>query len=140
MKVFISLPMNGRNDVVVREDQTKFLKDLESDMREKNDLSDGESLELIDTVSHVNVPENPSRLWYLGEAIKKLDNADLVYFAGDWYKAKGCWVEFVAASVYGKKMIFDYPDRKAANVFENIIGWLGAFTTQPENKEKKKDD
>lgn len=130
MKVFISLPMNGYTEAVVREEQQKFLKELRTDMQEKGELKVDESLELIDTVTHASIPANPSRLWYLGEAIKKLDEADLVYFAGDWYKAKGCWVEYVAACAYGKNVVYDYPDLQAADIFRAISSWIENFTTK----------
>lgn len=110
MKVFISIPMNGYSEAVVREEQQKYLKELELDMRSSGRLADDDILELIDTVGHPEAPKDPSRLWYLGEAIKKLEEADLIFFVGDWYKARGCWTEFAAATAYGKKMIWASPD------------------------------
>lgn len=127
MKVFISLPMHGKTEMAVREDQAKYLKALELDMREKGRLSETEHLELIDTVTHDSVPANPSRLWYLGEAIKKLETADLVYFAEGWHKAKGCWVEFAACCAYGKNITWDYPDLGADRLFRLVESTIGSM-------------
>lgn len=137
MKAFISLPMHGLTEQAVMDDQQKFLKDLEIDMREKELLPKDESLELIDTVTHSNVPVNVSRLWYLGEAIKKLSDADVVLFAGDWYKAKGCWVEFAACVAYDKKMFWDFPKSSAAAIaIENIVNIISAFVDKKGNKDE----
>lgn len=122
MKVFISLPMHGKTETAVKEDLQKYLKSLELDMHEKNQLKEDEHLELIDTVTHSDTPAIPSRLWYLGEAIKKLDEADLVYFAEGWEKAKGCWVEFAAACAYGKPITWDYPDLGTDRLFRLVEG------------------
>lgn len=131
MKVFISLSMNGRADQVIKDDQQKYLKDLEIDMREKEMLTENEHLDLVDTVTHQNIPANASRLWYLGEAIKKLSDADIVLFAGDWYKARGCWVEFAACVAYDKKMFWDFPKSAgAARAIENVVSIISAFVVK----------
>lgn len=138
MKAFISLSMNGRADQVIKEDQQKFLKDLELDMKEKELLPKDETLELIDTVTHPNAPANPPRLWYLGEAIKKLNDADVVLFAGDWHKAKGCWVEFAACIAYDKQMFWDYPKNPgAARAIETVVSIISAFTNRKEEKNEQ---
>lgn len=137
MKVFISLPMHGKTEVAVREDMQKYLKNLELDMIEKDRLKDGEHLELIDTVTHTDAPLNPSRLWYLGEAIKKLDEADIVYFAEGWHKAKGCWVEFVASIAYGKDITWDYPDLGADRLFRMVDGIVSSMVDREDTNNGK---
>lgn len=115
MKAFISLRMNGRDDKTIKEDMLEALEVLQKDLIEHNELNQGDSLELIDTMNHTYLPPKPERLHYLGASIQKLADADIVFFYNDWYKAKGCWVEFVTSSLYNKKVIIDYPN--------NFIGW-----------------
>ena len=105
MKVFISLPHHGRTEAEIQADLNRYFEEVKTD---KNIVNESGEWELIDTIHNVNIPKNPSRLWYLGEAIKKLSDADLVYFAGEWYTAKGCWVEFIAASLYEKNLSYSY--------------------------------
>ena len=113
MKAVISLRMNGRPDDEIKE---SFDKALEIVKREVAfDTGKPVKLELIDTFNHTNLPANPQRLHYLGASIQKLADADIVFFYDDWYKAKGCWVEFVAACLYDKNVIFEYPN--------SFIGW-----------------
>lgn len=137
MKAFISLPMHGLTEQAIMDDQQKFLKDLEIDMHEKEMLPKDEHLDLIDTVTHQNVPANASRLWYLGEAIKKLNDADIVLFAGDWYKAKGCWVEFAACVAYDKPMLWDFPDNPGkTRAIEDVVSIIAAFLAKKENEDE----
>ena len=113
MKAFISLRMNGRPSDEIKESFDKALEIVKKELsydKEKHD-----KLDLIDTFNHANLPENPQRLHYLGASIQKLADADVVFFYDDWYKAKGCWVEFVAACLYDKAVIFEYPN--------SFIGW-----------------
>ena len=44
----------------------------------------------------------------MGTDIKELvDNADAVYFCRGWEKSKGCLLEFAAAKIYGKEIMFE---------------------------------
>ena len=94
MKIFISQPMNGKTDEEIfqeREDTIKLLKKRY-----------GEDIEIIN--SYINNPApsdaNPP-VYYLGESIKLLSQADLVYFIDGWNKARGCKIEYIIASEYG---------------------------------------
>lgn len=46
------------------------------------------------------VPHDTTPLWYLGESIKKMSEADVVYFATGWAKARGCQIEHECAVKY----------------------------------------
>lgn len=41
-------------------------------------------------------------VWYLGESIKRLSEADIVFFVNDWDKFRGCSVEYEIAKSYKK--------------------------------------
>lgn len=68
VKVFISQPMNGKTD--------------EEILKERNQLIDcakehyGENIEVIDSFFK-GAPHNANPLWFLGESIKKLSEADV---------------------------------------------------------------
>ena len=90
MKVFISSVMNGKTEdqiVVERGDVIELLK-----------KTCDENIEIIDSVLKA---ENKPSLWYLGESIKLMADADLVVFAPGWEKGRGCIIEHECASKYG---------------------------------------
>ena len=98
-RVFISQPMRGLSaDQIVRARAAAMARV-------------GEVLEepflVIDSI--LEGPEND--IWYLGESIKRMADADVVYFATGWQRAKGCLVEFNVAGLYGLKMIVE-PERE----------------------------
>lgn len=74
VKVFISQLMNGKTD--------------EEILKERNQLIDcakehyGENIEVIDSFFK-GAPHNANPLWFLGESIKKLSEADVAVFAKD---------------------------------------------------------
>ena len=135
MKVFISLPHHGRTEKEIQTDINKYFEEVKND---KNITNEDGTWELIDTIHNANVPANPSRLWYLGEAIKKLNDADLVYFAGEWYTAKGCWVEFIAANLYEKKLTYYYGHPVVSMFVSDAIGAI--MSTMRMFEEDKKND
>jgi hypothetical protein len=66
-----------------------------------------QELDIIPTYIEDNPPENTKQeLWYLGESIKKMAEAD--YFIGVGYNEAfaGCWVEHEAARRYGIPVTF----------------------------------
>lgn len=99
-KVFISVGMNGRDS-----------KDVEADLRRAEEwifeyiFMDGRGdVEVIDNWS-CQGPEDAGRLWYLGEAIKKLGDCDICYFVKGWQNHKGCRAEMEICKLYGIKVI-----------------------------------
>lgn len=48
---------------------------------------------------------NAGRLYYLGEAIKKLGDCDACYFVKGWQNYKGCKAEYEICKLYGIKII-----------------------------------
>lgn len=51
-------------------------------------------------------PEDSNvRLWFLGKTIEMLAQADLVVFAEDWPKARGCRIEHECAKIYHIPMV-----------------------------------
>lgn len=91
-KVFISLPMAGKTYEEIEAERDAVYEDL-------NTLFP-QGYTVIDSVTK-DYPGDAKPLWFLGEAIKKMSTADVVYFASDWDKARGCKIEHDCAVAYG---------------------------------------
>lgn len=94
MKIFISQPMRYRSNSEIIEERRNILYYLNKLFSEK--------IELIDSFSEDRL-ELP--LISLGEAIKQLNNADLVVFAPQWEEARGCRIEYQCCREYNKKIL-----------------------------------
>lgn len=92
MKAFISQPMRDKtNDDIIRERESTmlFLNDKYGNVEE------------IDSFFK-DAPHDATPLWYLGESIKLIGDADIVYMCKDWQKYNGCTIEHECAVRYGK--------------------------------------
>jgi hypothetical protein len=94
-KLFISVPMRNRTEY-----------DIKASMEQMHKIAEavfGEELEVIPTYFKDDPPENTNMaLWYLGESIKKLSEADRfigIYDAEKEYD--GCIIENHTAKLYG---------------------------------------
>ena len=95
-KLFVSVPMKGRTDAEIRESIEKMKKIAE--------IYEGEELELIDSYIEDNPPQNSNQaIWYLGESLKKLSEADVFIGIDDCYGWNGCEIEYRVATSYGIK-------------------------------------
>ena len=94
-KLFISAPMKGRTETQIR-----------ATMEQMHHIAEavfGEELEVIQTYISDDPPADANQaVWYLGESIKKMADAD--YFIGIYDEEKayrGCAIENQAAKTYG---------------------------------------
>lgn len=98
-KLFVSIPMNGRSDEDIKLSTDKMKKIAEA--------FEGEELELIGSYVEEDAPDNVHPgIWYLGESLKKLAEADIFIGITDASKHsvwKGCYIEAVTAKKYGIK-------------------------------------
>lgn len=95
-KLFISQPMKGKSDKEIlaeRENAIAAIKDLLK-----------EDVEVVESFFQ-GVPADAKPLWFLGEAIKLLSTADVVYFCKGWKKARGCLIEHLCAKKYNIDVI-----------------------------------
>lgn len=98
-KLFISQPMKDKTDaeiLAVREQAIQSAKNLL-----------GEDVEVIDSFFQ-NAPHDAKPLWFLAKSLELLATADVVYFAKDWEKYRGCRIENTCAIEYGITVIEDY--------------------------------
>ena len=96
-KLFVSVPMKGRTEGEIKASIQKMKKIAE--------IYEGEELELIDSYIEDNPPKDSKEaVWYLGESLKKLAQADVFAGIAEDYDWNGCWVERMTAEKYGLKM------------------------------------
>jgi len=90
-KLFISQPMRGKTDEEILAERADAKAAAEDFL--------GEKVELIDSFFQGADLTRP--LEYLGESLKLLAKADVVYFARGWQEARGCRIEHTCATEYG---------------------------------------
>ena len=85
-KIFISQPMNGKTNEEIENKRNYTIGTLRSRFARKN-----ECIEIIDSFFK-NAPHDAKPLWYLGESIKLMSEADVVFFCNGWQTARGCQI------------------------------------------------
>lgn len=102
MKIFISQPMRG----ISREEI------LEERERIKQMFSGNEFIDSF--IEDIPEMEGNTRVWCLGESIKKMKDAELVIVPVDGYYYSGCHIESEVADMYGipKCRIDMYPHKE----------------------------
>lgn len=88
MKVFISMPMNGKTEEEIRTEMDGW--------KESFGFPDSEFIDSI-----IPGHEEMTPLECLAESIKLLDQADAAFFVKGWEDAKGCRVEHAVCENYG---------------------------------------
>lgn len=95
-KLFVSVPMKGRTEEEIKASIQKMKKIAE--------IYEGEELELIDSYIEDNPPKDSKEaVWYLGESLKKLAQADIFVGINEAYDWNGCYIERDTAQRYGIK-------------------------------------
>ena len=94
MKIFISMPMNGKTDEQIAEEFEAYSEKLRKQF--------GKTIKIIKSIDNSNETD-PIRL--LSKSLYKLAKADIVFFAQGWQSARGCSVEFNVAKMYGKAVL-----------------------------------
>lgn len=92
MNVFISQPMNGKTEDEIRYERTKLFQKF------KDNHPDAA---LINSILPKEYYSTHSSVECLGESIKMLNNADMVYFASGYENARGCIIEKAVCMKYG---------------------------------------
>lgn len=93
-KLFVSVPMKGRTEGEIKKSIQK--------MKKIAGIFEGEELELIDSYIEDNPPkDNNQAIWFLGESLKKLAQADVFIGIAENYDWNGCSIERETAEKYG---------------------------------------
>lgn len=99
MKVFISQPMKDKTDEEIKTERNCLIDCVKKEY--------GDNVEVIDSYFE-GAPHDAKPLWFLGESIKKLAEADVAVFAKNWEKARGCKIEHTCALEYGVEIVESY--------------------------------
>lgn len=94
MKIFISQPMKDYSDFEIE----SIREQITAALKEKY----GNDIEIIDSFFK-NAPNGAKPLWFLGESLKKLSEADIAVFAyntSDNSLVRGCGIEEKCAREY----------------------------------------
>ena len=95
-KLFVSVPMKGRTEEEIKASIQK--------MKQIAEIYEGEELELIDSYIEGNPPKgNNEAIFYLGESLKKMAQADVFVGICESYEWSGCRIENITAESYGIK-------------------------------------
>ena len=95
MKVFISMPMNGKTP----EEIAQRRAEIEAILIQRFPR---DTINIIDSIWH---GEEKGPVWCLGYTISKMDEADLVVFDKGWRNARGCKVEYDVCAYYGYRFL-----------------------------------
>lgn len=93
MKVFISQPMKGLSKEEILRKRQEAKLDLFLKLKSYN-------IEFIDAYMRYSNP-----ILSIGESIKNMAEADVVYFMRGWEKHRGCRIEHEVAVQYGIRCI-----------------------------------
>lgn len=99
IKLFISQPMRDKSDEEILAVREQAIESVKRNL--------GEDVEVIDSFFQ-NAPHDTNPLWCLAKSIELMGTADVVYFAKDWEKYRGCRIENECACEYGLTVIEDY--------------------------------
>lgn len=112
-KLFVSVPMKGRTEEEIKASIQKMKKIAE--------IYEGEELELIDSYIENNPPkDNNEAVWYLGESLKKLAQADVFVGIDDvWNWSRG-YIESEVAVRYEIKR-YSIPGRYVIDSYNALV-------------------
>lgn len=92
MKIFISQPMRGKTDAEILAERERVIKAAKAKW--------GDDVEVLESFFR-GAPTEAKPLWFLGESLKIMADADAIILCKGWSEARGCKVELYAADVYG---------------------------------------
>lgn len=100
-KIFISQPMNGKTTEEIENKRNSIIDKLATQFAREN--------ECIDIIYSFfkDEPYEALPLWYLGESIKLMSEADVVFFCDGWQTARGCQIEHDCALEYGIETMYE---------------------------------
>jgi hypothetical protein len=115
-KLFVSVPMRDRIEEEIKASIQKMKKIAE--------IYEGEELELIDSYIEDNPPKDSKEaVWYLGESLKKLAQADVFIGICEDYNWNGCCIEKETAERYGIKA-YAVPARYVIDNYNALLNKL----------------
>ena len=112
-KLFVSVPMKGRTREEI--DQSILV------LKQIAEIYEGEPLMLINSFVTNTPPEDTHQaVWYLGQSIMKLSEADVFIGIEESYDWSGCHIELEVACKYGIK-VYRVPARYVIPHYDEIV-------------------
>lgn len=99
MVIMISQPMRGKTTEQIYSERSNLVQEL---------LAQGH--EVLDTVfppTYKFKDPEKENIFFLGQSIEYMANADAVYFMEGWQNARGCVIEHMICEKYGIKILKD---------------------------------
>lgn len=96
-KIFISQPMHGFTYDHIISVRKKAIKKIIEELKTDDIIILGNLQVNEDYIANKKLHPN---LWYLGESIKLLSEADYIVMLEDWRASKGCTIEYSIAMQY----------------------------------------
>lgn len=91
-------------------------------MKTLAEIYEGEELELIDSYIEDEPPKNNNEpVWYLGESLKKLSQADVFIGICEYRNWNGCYVERTVANKY-KIPVYEVPGSYVIDRYLSLEG------------------
>ena len=103
-KLFVSQPMKGLTNEEITEARGRAVLNAKIVMALMTEEQN--NVEVIDSFFK-DAPVDAKPLWYLGESLKKLAEADVAIFAKGWQNNRGCRIEHEAAVAYGIEVLYE---------------------------------
>lgn len=97
-KLFISQPMKDKTDEEILNSRCNAITAAAFLLQD--------DVETLDSFFQ-SAPVDAKPLWYLGESLKKLAEADVAFFAKGWQNARGCRIEHEVAVAYGIEVLYE---------------------------------
>lgn len=97
MKIFISQPMRGKTDAEILAEREQAIKAAKTKW--------GAGVEALESFFQ-DAPAEAKPLWFLGESLKVMADADAVIVCKGWSEARGCKVEIATADAYKLPVFF----------------------------------
>ena len=99
--VFISQPMRGLTSDEIKANRFAAIKDIKKFVLSKYD----EEVNIIDSYFEDAPQTKLPALWWLGQSICKLSEADIIYCLKGYETARGCCIEVLCAKEYGIEVV-----------------------------------
>lgn len=92
------MPMKAKSTEQVRVEMNKVFEFIKTKLPEA---------ELIDSIldgadKAIAIQGDDAGVWYLGESLKRMSEANIVFFVNNWEEYRGCSTERKVAEAYGK--------------------------------------
>ena len=122
LTVYISQPMTGRDETDIIEERGRAAEEIKAIYGKDVEICDSyrTDIEREHAESTMLYYNNTPDLYWLGESLKSLSWADVIWFCDGWEHSRGCKVENLAASLYGIEKLFPWsPIRLKAQNHDN---------------------